>query len=841
MNHINKIIRLPSLLRLSGSRFGLRCSLRHVSGLGTNNGIANNYNANNNQMPGIKTTLDDFLSPNDSLEQPSETDTDRTNDRTLIQNITSYFARFEERCQIHEIVNESDYKNVFLYLRQSLENGLVTDNLKGNLSLLMSTLLRCCGKLMSNVPANIREQYAGELWAFIKQNKLNMDTSIYNSLIRCLNENNSLFDPEKMLQEIQEVGLKPDRVTYQRLIHQYCLKGDIDGATKLLEEMKSLELPLNEQIFASLIIGYGQQENYPPVKDMFELMKSNCIEPSGKSLTAAIIAVSCRISKPGALEELKELLAQMKTEDIQLTVEDCLELIESLEKFRDNPTVYEAIESIAEYSTFHGFSKRIFRALLKCGLDELASKVYWSKKPTERAIADGYVGSFYIKLLLETDRPIEFIFRECDQFIKSGYQPKVYHTVFFLAATQRKMEIMKASLKKIKEDSQPNHTIYWPLIAQAKDDKELTDILINHIDHNVRSSDLLETLADWVWPKFSDNFEKFFELNNEIKINNGIMISSFINYVVRKGRIDEAIELITSKGLDLTCVASQDAEIDQQEQYEVDTNGRPRGSNRKSTIGFLLNQIAEQTKDPEQVKKAFEMSLVPGSPTDVGLVMPLIKVHLLNDDFQGAIETFLKIVEQYNLTPRRRELMTLCLTRKDPENLQRIIDVVGNLFGQSEALLDLTLACLEANKMKQAQKIVSSPNFRIAPNRIYGISRMYLNTNRIDKLEMFVELCSDIHGSNRDILYGTLIQGYRNNKMGAKALELWNKMQENVFQPSKQNLLRLAQVLEESSIEVPFQKPTMVYHEQRWNNNNNNQNIGSHHTTSEGRNKKQRN
>lgn len=46
-------------------------------------------------------------------------------------------------------------------------------------------------------------------------------------------------------------------MTYQRLLSAYCQKGDIDGASQILEIMKSKDLPIGELVFNSLVMGHA--------------------------------------------------------------------------------------------------------------------------------------------------------------------------------------------------------------------------------------------------------------------------------------------------------------------------------------------------------------------------------------------------------------------------------------------------------------------------------------------------------------------------------------------------------------------------------------------------------
>lgn len=734
-----------------------------------------------------------------------------------IGNIEKVFSRFERRCQASEMVDEAEYRRISEYFMKSVKQiatvGLPS-HLEGNLSLLASTLLRCCGKLMCDVSPQNREAYLGQLWAFIKESSITLDISTYNSLIRSMNENQTIYDPEKMLKEIEEYGLNPDAVTYQRFIHQYCLRGDIEHATTLLEKMKELDFNLNESIFASLIIGYSLQEKPPAINDIFELMRTSGVEPGSKSLAAAIQAVGKRLPSPEAEKELKDLIFQVENDDIQFSVEDAVDIINILSMHKENELATTIIDSIIDSIGYQPNNKRLLRGLFTSGLEEKASKLYWSRKPSDKTIALGVVGNFYIRLLVDTNRSPEFCIRECAKLISHGYHPKPYHALYFNAAQSGNLQLIKHALKKINEEFKANHTMYWPLIAQAKNEAELNDVLKNDLNPNMRPNDLLETFTDWIWPKFSHNYERLFELNKELKYNNAILISSFLRFAVREGRIDQAIEVLTEKIQDMQVDTSSSIEIDDQQDGDPDNYQNRRdgqvGNKRRSIVGALLNQIAEQTKDPVIVKKAFDLCLIPGQTIDQGLAMPIIKAHLLNDDFKGAVDAFLELAKKYQLTPRKGELIKYCLENKEPESLQKIIDVLTEIHGQSEALFDLAFCCVNVKKLKQAQKILTSPGVRIQPQRIYKVCQYLVANDRIETLEDFVQVIQNIYSIDQEQIYSLLIGAYRKKKDGKRALALYNKMQEDDVQPSKTILLKLAAVLEESGLDVPFQKPALA-------------------------------
>ena len=81
-----------------------------------------------------------------------------------------------------------------------------------------------------------------------------MDISHFNALLRVYIENDYDFDPISILIDLEKRGIEPNRITYQRLIARFCNKGDISGATKILQFMKDKQMAINEPIFNSLMV-----------------------------------------------------------------------------------------------------------------------------------------------------------------------------------------------------------------------------------------------------------------------------------------------------------------------------------------------------------------------------------------------------------------------------------------------------------------------------------------------------------------------------------------------------------------------------------------------------------
>ncbi len=116
------------------------------------------------------------------------------------------------------------------------------------------------GNLVPEELPEIRTALVQKIWKTLDNLNVPMDISHYNALLRVYLENEHQFSPTEFLADLQSKGVEPNRVTYQRLITRYCQQGDIDGATQILEFMREKQLPVNENVFNSLIMGHSHKE-----------------------------------------------------------------------------------------------------------------------------------------------------------------------------------------------------------------------------------------------------------------------------------------------------------------------------------------------------------------------------------------------------------------------------------------------------------------------------------------------------------------------------------------------------------------------------------------------------
>ncbi|XP_071962167.1 leucine-rich PPR motif-containing protein, mitochondrial-like [Antedon mediterranea] len=169
-------------------------------------------------------------------------------------------------------------------------------------------LVRSCGSLLPEITHEKRSKLVHEIWDRLSQLGTVYDVSHYNALLRVYLQNEHKFLPQNFLAKMEASGIEPNRVTYQRLIAAYCQMGDIEGATKILEFMKSKDLPVTEGVFNSLIEGHAKVGDMKSARGILDVMRKIGLEPSFETHSTLL----CAYATNGDIQEIKSTLDELK-------------------------------------------------------------------------------------------------------------------------------------------------------------------------------------------------------------------------------------------------------------------------------------------------------------------------------------------------------------------------------------------------------------------------------------------------------------------------------------------------------------------------------------------------
>ncbi|XP_014274308.1 leucine-rich PPR motif-containing protein, mitochondrial [Halyomorpha halys] len=284
--------------------------------------------------------------------------------------------------------------------------------------------------------------------------------------------------------------------------------------------------------------------------------------------------------------------------------------------------------------------------------------------------------------------------------------------------------------------------------------------------------------------------------NEEIEIDASKVIK-LAAFMVKNNMIQEAIDLISKRK-----VLDADHPTDKSSQYNM-------------SAWRLLNTLAE-SKDAENLRKMFDLLLEKNfiSPNNM-LLGPLIKVHLLRNDLDSALNVFEECCMKYRATPWKNEIACGLIQKEDPVSLQKLTDLSTQIHGEINSLYDLVLSFVECGRIRQARKILETPGLRSRTQRLNSASERYDSEGHVIHLENLVEVTKDLHHIDRGDIYYHLLSSYCKADEVDKALGLWTQMQDEDVQPNDAFLVKLGNLLKKHNRPVPFTVPSMKVPEQQ--------------------------
>ncbi|XP_065221007.1 leucine-rich PPR motif-containing protein, mitochondrial-like [Planococcus citri] len=306
-----------------------------------------------------------------------------------------------------------------------------------------------------------------------------------------------------------------------------------------------------------------------------------------------------------------------------------------------------------------------------------------------------------------------------------------------------------------------------------------TYIIDSYVEH--------EKLDD-AWQTFQSRCE-----NEPDFVLNPLKMLKFALLAVKNEQYDKAHEVLSKKAL-----------ID--ENAQTSENSRSMTNSRSWRI---LNHFAEKG-DVEKVKQYFDLIVNNGYCTVNNILLgPLIKVHLVNNDLEGALNEFENCCTKYRVTPFKAELSKRCIEAENASSLQRITDLSTEIHGEINSLYDLMLSFLECGRLKQAKQILETPGVPVRQDRLHVACQKYQNSGSIEHLENLLAVTKNIGSIDRSDLYYNLLLAYDKADEPQKAMSLWLQLQEEDRVPTDTFLALLAEILQRHNMPVSFDVPTV--------------------------------
>ncbi|XP_063958510.1 leucine-rich PPR motif-containing protein, mitochondrial-like [Lytechinus pictus] len=408
-------------------------------------------------------------------------------------------------------------------------------------------LIRSCGSLLPEVALEERTALVSSIWDKLKELGTTFDVTHYNALLRVYLQNEHKFSPTDFLAQMEQHGIDPNRITYQRLISAYCLQGDIQGATKILEFMKSKDLPVTEGIFNSLITGHGRAGDLDNAQNILNVMRSVGLEPSADTYTALM----CAYAEKGDIESINKLTQELESENVNLSGRCFLSVAYSLATYGHSEHLPQVLEKVQLNAGYIPDAINLSLSLMTKGHDDAAFIVLkmFQGLRVENSAEPQNQGNFFIDHAVQIQLPHETLFGHLDELISSGLHSSPY--IVALHSALRKVKDNKdyafGIIRRMLELDIPVRPHYfWPIFARdsAANDKEgIMNTLKQMGEMGVEASS--DTFTRFVFPCLGGTLTDIKATINELGITvDKFLVIAMARNEVKQQRLDSVVQLI---------------------------------------------------------------------------------------------------------------------------------------------------------------------------------------------------------------------------------------------------------------------------------------------------------
>ncbi|KAK0177466.1 hypothetical protein PV328_001517 [Microctonus aethiopoides] len=385
-------------------------------------------------------------------------------------------------------------------MKSEIDKILSSVQLEGKISSLQSLLLiRCCGRPLVDSDNKESIQLVQDVWDTLVLLNIPMDVSHYNSLLNVYLEKEYEFSPSAFISKMLENSIEPNRVTYQRMITAYCQRGDIAGATKILEIMRNKDFPLCENVFNSLIMGHSKANDMENAIEILKTMKNAGISPSAHTYEVLL----CAYAKRGDINAIKTTMEEMKKNELNLLSTQLMEIFYSMVANGHTKIAEEFCNThLCNISSDIDVTRILVKLINIQQISSALTLLDTSSGDTTRYNIRSL--SFARAAIKNKNLSKEDIINICNHVNKRSDGNRTFQTIIYHGLTNQSEPSIIIELLKVWRDQngeiRPHY--FWPLLksyAKMNNQDEMLNILKLMInDFKLQPS--METLRDYVIP-----------------------------------------------------------------------------------------------------------------------------------------------------------------------------------------------------------------------------------------------------------------------------------------------------------------------------------------------------
>lgn len=163
-------------------------------------------------------------------------------------------------------------------------------------------------------------------------------------------------------------------------------------------------------------------------------------------------------------------------------------------------------------------------------------------------------------------------------------------------------------------------------------------------------------------------------------------------------------------------------------------------------------------------------------------LLPLIDVHLVNDDLSSAISEYLRLTRLYKKMPRKFELTSRLIQEEDIQGIQALLETSIEIIGEAKSLYDLAFCFLQLGKKNQGRKLFETGGLSFEKGKMMFFFDSFQQSGNMQACDDLVEISKGIFGCDRDFMYHRLVLLHKSNP--DKVREIVKKIEEENVIPS---------------------------------------------------------
>ncbi|OQV14419.1 Leucine-rich PPR motif-containing protein, mitochondrial [Hypsibius exemplaris] len=651
-------------------------------------------------------------------------------------------------------------------------------------------LIRCCGALLPELKPTDRIKMTDDLWSTLEKSCERLDISHYNALLKVHLENLHKFDPSAFLIAMEQKGLQPNRVTYQRMAAYYCQQGDIEGATKILEFMRAKDLPINETVFNVLIQGYARANDLESAQGVLEMMRSSQVEPSADTYCTLAEAYA----EKGDIEKVRKVLADAEEHSVTLSDPDYFEIVQALALHGHSEHITEILAKLRKAPGFFHDALNAALRLVDAGQPDIAYQILANLNlPRELNERSGF-GILLQRKLVRYGEPIERIWHFAMDLREKQLNPWAVEKTLEVILNAGRMDYAKEFLVKMAHagiDVRPQY--FWPIVAASArqgDVKGILDAVATMVD-DCHVAVTLETLTGFVLPGLKGMTTAQIIGQFKTRFPTVSIVNPLAVFLLESGNIKETSKLfqehdiifnptITSKPLALAYQQSRDfpaleaflkhlykqhaqqaSVYDVSGQFLLNAVQLFRDVDSDALVELMSKMVGSGLKISNAAANSIDMRFGGQTPPQIGALLSRLigadgNMRFEDEEFGkhprnmnlDELEAHLQELKSKNMNTRGvlRHLLMQHARQRNVERAEAIkaeldkgrFEYSGAMYAQ---LLEMYSAVGDVEKALAVQKDAETvdPNFIIDPYKMINLAGLMVTKGRLDEAVAMLE------------------------------------------------------------------------------------------------------